>query len=60
MILNGEPQAKSKKEYITNLIIIFNSFFEYGFIRRGTTTSSSTGGGPYTAEEASNTPDNDE
>ena len=29
----GEESSRTKKEFVTNLIIIFNSFFEYGFTR---------------------------
>ena len=29
-------QQQSKKEYITNLIVLLNSIFEYGFLRKGT------------------------
>ena len=36
--------AKSKKEYITYTIIIFNSFFEYGFLRRQSSSGTSTFG----------------
>lgn len=47
-IKNGEESAstKSRKEYITNIIIIFNSFFEYGFLRRSNSSSTGGGGGP--------------
>ena len=41
-VRNGEDNARSRKEYITNIIIIFNSFFEYGFLRKS--SSSSMGG----------------
>ena len=39
-IRSGEQQAKTKKEYITNVMLIFNSFFEYGFLRGKDTSSS--------------------
>ena len=38
-IKNGESIAKSKKEYITYTILIFNSFFDYGFLRRQSSSS---------------------
>jgi hypothetical protein len=41
-IIHGEDMVRMRKEYITSMIIIFNSFFEYGFIRKS--VSSSTGG----------------
>jgi len=47
----GEESMKNRKDYITNVIIIFNSFFEYGFLRKS--NSSSTGGkSSYTDEWA--------
>jgi len=50
-VCNGENIAKQRKDYITNVIIIFNSFFEYGFLRKS--NSSSTGGkSSYTDEWA--------
>jgi len=39
-IKNGQSVAKSQKEYITNIIIIINSFLDYGFLRRSNTSSS--------------------
>jgi hypothetical protein len=38
-IRNGEARAKTRKDYITNMIIIFNSFFEYGFISKARATA---------------------
>lgn len=49
-IRNGEQIAKSKKEYITYSIIIFNSFFEYGFLRRQSSSSSMGQRSSYTNE----------
>lgn len=39
---HGEQKASSKKEYISNTILIFNSFFEYGFLNRSSSYSSSS------------------
>jgi hypothetical protein len=50
-VKNGEETTRLRKDYITNIIIIFNSFFEYGFLRKS--HSSSTGGqSSYTDEWA--------
>jgi hypothetical protein len=50
-VKNGEERSKTRKDYITNIIIIFNSFFEYGFLKKS--NSSSTGGkSSYTDEWA--------
>lgn len=48
-VKNGEQQEKYKKDYITNIIIIFNSFFEYGFLHKS--NSSSTGKSSSYADE---------
>ena len=42
-IKNGEEKEGAKKNYISKLIMIFNSFFEYGFLLKSS-NSSSTGG----------------
>ncbi|CDW86501.1 UNKNOWN [Stylonychia lemnae] len=39
-VKNGESQVKQRKDYITNVIIIFNSFFEYGFLHKSISSSS--------------------
>lgn len=49
---SGEEQAKSRKEYITNVIIIFNSFFEYGFLRKSASSNTAGGGGSSTVRSS--------
>ena len=51
-VKNGEEQAKQRKDYITNIIIIFNSFFEYGFLRKSNNSSSGGAKSSYTDEWA--------
>jgi hypothetical protein len=51
-VKNGEEQAKQRKDYITNIIIIFNSFFEYGFLRKSANSSSGGAKSSYTDEWA--------
>lgn len=36
----GDRLPNNRTEYITNIIIIFNSFFEYGFLNNDATHSS--------------------
>lgn len=42
-VRNGETSTHQRKEYISNIIIIFNSFFEYRFFKKSSHTSSSGG-----------------
>lgn len=42
-VKNGDKYVKNKKEFITNVIMIFSSFFEYGFLNRSSSFTSSSG-----------------